>query len=203
MNKMQSTSKKLDIFFHILQVVLTIGAVASVVVLVIIAAFFFFDLRPEQVGTGYNMLDLGYLKLALHENATPAAANILAISAADTVMGCIIILLSRSAVTCIRSLLQPMREGLPFHGTASAALKKLALLTMVLGVVINVSDLVNRLLVLRCYDLPNLLLGDKIIHVSVENVFDLSFVVVGAVLLLLSYIFRYGEELQQLSDETL
>ena len=32
---------------------------------------------------------------------------------------------------------------------------------------------------------------------------DLTFVVYWAVLLLLSYIFRYGEQLQQLSDETL
>ena len=32
---------------------------------------------------------------------------------------------------------------------------------------------------------------------------DLTFLVYWAILLLLSYVFRYGEELQQLSDETL
>ena len=33
--------------------------------------------------------------------------------------------------------------------------------------------------------------------------FDLTFLVLWAVLTLTSYVFRYGEELQQLSDETL
>jgi len=32
---------------------------------------------------------------------------------------------------------------------------------------------------------------------------DLSFLIYWAILMLLSYVFRYGEQLQQLSDETL
>jgi hypothetical protein len=32
---------------------------------------------------------------------------------------------------------------------------------------------------------------------------DISFLICSGILLLLSYIFRYGSELQQLSDETL
>ena len=56
---------------------------------------------------------------------------------------------------------------------------------------------------MKAYDLHLLLLSEKISHVEFMFVFDLSFLVVYGVLLLLSYIFRYGEELQQLSDETL
>ena len=46
MDKMKSTAKKLDIFFNILQIALSIAAVATLVGLAIIAAFFIFDLKP-------------------------------------------------------------------------------------------------------------------------------------------------------------
>ena len=36
-----------------------------------------------------------------------------------------------------------------------------------------------------------------------EHVLDGSFLVIALLLFLFSYIFRYGEELQKLSDETL
>ena len=39
--------------------------------------------------------------------------------------------------------------------------------------------------------------------VTVNYTFDLGFVIVFFVLLLMSYIFSYGAQLQQLSDETL
>ena len=51
--------------------------------------------------------------------------------------------------------------------------------------------------------LPGLLLSEKIVHVDGMFTLDLAFLVYWAILLLLSYVFRYGEELQQLSDETL
>ena len=53
------------------------------------------------------------------------------------------------------------------------------------------------------YDLPSLLISEKIVHVDGMFRVDLTFLVYWAILLLLSYVFRYGEQLQQLSDETL
>ena len=53
------------------------------------------------------------------------------------------------------------------------------------------------------YDLPGLLLSEKIIHEGGMVQVDLTFLIYWAILMLLSYVFRYGEGLQQLSDETL
>ena len=64
-------------------------------------------------------------------------------------------------------------------------------------------DLAEQIIAVFVYDLPGLLISDKITHISGMFNVDLTFVVYWAILLLLSYVFRYGEELQQLSDETL
>lgn len=203
MNKMQNTARKLDIFFKIIQVVFTVGAVAALVGLSIIGAFFLFKLSPDQVGTGYNALDLGFLELELANNIVPNKSNILLIAAVDLVMGFIAILVGKQSIKCIRNILQPMTEGLPFHGAVSSNLKKLAVLEIALGLIWNVMETVNCALMMYCYDLETLLVSEKITHVNIMLDFDLTFIAIAAVLLLLSYVFRYGEQLQQLSDETL
>lgn len=80
---------------------------------------------------------------------------------------------------------------------------RLAALSLVIGVVLNVSEVANRLLTEHVYGYAALFTGEKIAAVSVHNKLDLSRLVVSGVLVLLSCVFRYGQELQQLSDETL
>ena len=203
MEKMQITAKRLDIFFHIMQVALNIVAVAALVGMAIVAAFFIFDLKPEQVARGYDALDLGVLELELSGHVVPEESRILLMKAADMAMGLVCAVIAWRGVKCIRSILAPMRNGLPFSGLVAPGLKKLAVLSLVLGVVCNISKAMNTALVMSCYKLPDLLLNDAIVGLTVNIEFDLSFIAVAAVLLLLSYIFSYGEELQQLSDETL
>jgi hypothetical protein len=51
--------------------------------------------------------------------------------------------------------------------------------------------------------IDTLLISDKITHVGVNISFDPSFLIIPAVFFLLAYVFKYGEQLQTLSDETL
>ena len=53
------------------------------------------------------------------------------------------------------------------------------------------------------YDLPGLLLSEKISHIGSTFQVDLSFLIFWAIFTLLSYVFQHGQQLQQLSDETL
>ena len=55
----------------------------------------------------------------------------------------------------------------------------------------------------KAFDLNLLLLSERIPKVQFKFIFDLRFLFVAGILLLLSYIFQYGEQLQQLSDETI
>ncbi len=203
MEKMIQTAKKLDIFFKILSVICTIGIVGALVGLCLIGAGTLFKLFPEQVGTDSHVLDFGMLQLTLSESVVPDTGNILAMAAADLAMGLVFLLLAKAQIHCVRNILRPMTEGLPFHESTAKNTKKLAVLYLVMGLFSNGMDFLNGLLTVNCYDLKDLFIGDSITHVSIRYGFDLDFLVVGAILLLLSYIFSYGKQLQQLSDETL
>ena len=96
-----------------------------------------------------------------------------------------------------------MTEEKPFDTIVSTNLRKLAKLSIRLGVLYNIIILSEQIMTVFVYDLPSLLISEKIAHVGGMFQVDLTFVVYWAILLLLSYIFRYGEGLQQLSDETL
>ena len=72
-----------------------------------------------------------------------------------------------------------------------------------MGILYNIILLSEQVMTAFVYNLPGLLISEKIVHVDGMFQVDLAFVVYWAILLLLSYVFRYGEELQQLSDETL
>ena len=103
----------------------------------------------------------------------------------------------------IREILKPMIEEKPFDSIVSTNLKKLAKLSVVLGILVNIIILSEQIMTVFVYGLPGLLISEKIIHVTGMFKIDLTFIVYWAILMLLSYVFRYGESLQQLSDETL
>lgn len=91
----------------------------------------------------------------------------------------------------------------PFDSSASINLKKLAKLSIRIGILWNIIKLSEMIVMVFVYDLPGLVLSEKISHVSGMFQVDLTFLVYWAVLTLLSYVFQHGQQLQQLSDETL
>jgi len=96
-----------------------------------------------------------------------------------------------------------MAKGEPFAGLVSGKLKQLAALSLVLGLAAEGLKMVGQAVTANMMDLQSLLMSEKIAGVSLNYEMDLTFLLVFALLRLLSYVFRYGEELQQLSDETL
>lgn len=203
MNKFSITAKRLNIFFRILNIGLSIAAVACLVGLGILAVGAIFNLAPEQVGTGYDLIDLGFIEFQVSESVMPDE-QITQLNAGIVVaLSFVCILIGKLGVSCIRKILEPMEQGAPFHSAVSVNLKKLALLSVILGASTNIIEQVYCALQVRSCNLAELLLSENILHVTFNYTFDLDFLIIGAVLLLLSYVFRYGEELQKLSDETL
>lgn len=203
MNNLSSTAKKLDIFFKVQGVLISICIVAALVGLGIIAAGFLFDLDPYTIGSGYNSIDIGGLNFELAEGYAPDEHLVLILTAVELAIALVCLLILRPCVTCVRDILKPMTIGEPFHSTISANLKKLAKRSLILCVLINCVEIITTCMYVFGFDLADLILSEKITHVTFLTEFDLTFLIVAAVLYLLSYIFRYGEELQQLSDETL
>lgn len=203
MQKLTKNASRLDKVFKFFQTLFTVLAIVAAVFVGIILLGWLFGWDPDMIGTGYENLDFGFLELQITDAFAPDEWLVLLQAGIMLALCCVCCLIGRCEVKCIRAILQPMIQGHPFSSAAADNLKKLAVLSIISGIVINCVDLAEQLITAYAYDLPSLLISEKIAHVSVNYSFDLSFLIYSAVLLLLSYVFRYGTQLQELSDETL
>ena len=203
MNNLSNAAKKLDKVFEIAHIVLGALAIACIVGVALIAVAYLLKLDPAMIGTGYENFDIGFLELTVAQGYAPDKWLVLLQAAISLLVGCRLMYEGRRGVGYIREILNPMKEEKPFDTIVSTNLKKLARLSITIGILYNIIILSEQLMTVFVYNLPGLLISEKIVHVDGMFQVDLAFVVYWAILLLLSYVFRYGEELQQLSDETL
>lgn len=203
MNNLSNTARKLDRVFEIAHIVLGALAIACIVGVALIAMAYVLKLDPAMIGTGYENFDIGFLELTVAEGYAPDKWLVLLQAAITLLVSCRLMYEIRRGVGYVRQILLPMKEEKPFDTIVSTNLKKLAKLSIVIGILYNIILLSEQIITVFVYDLPSLLISEKIAHVGGMFQVNLSFIVYWAILLLLSYVFRYGEELQQLSDETL
>ena len=203
MNNLSNTAKKLDKVLEIAHIVFGALAIACIVGVSLIAAAYILKLDPNMIGTGYENFDVGFLELTVAESYAPDKWMILLQAAITLAVSCRLMYDARRGVGYIREILNPMKEEKPFDSIVSTNLKKLAKLSIHLGILGNIIILSEQILTVFVYDLPGLLISEKITHVGGMFNVELSFLIYWAILMLLSYVFRYGESLQQLSDETL
>ena len=203
MNNLSNTAKKLDKVFEIAHIVFGALAIAGIVCTALIAVAYVFKWDPSTIGTGYDSLDIGFLELEIAENYAPDRWLVLLQAAVTLLISCRLFYDCRRGVGYIRQILQPMKEEKPFDSVISTNVKKLARLSINLGILINLIRLFEQIMVVFFYNLPELMISEKITHVTGMFSVDLTFLIYWGILHLLSYVFRYGEQLQQLSDETL
>ena len=115
----------------------------------------------------------------------------------------ILVLAGCYAAKMVGRIMEPMTQGKPFDSAVSANLKKLAMVALIAGGLYEVSMAIVPAVSYGYYDLYRLFNPEMVTGVTVEYRIDLWFLLLFGILQLASYVFRYGEELQQLSDETL
>ena len=203
MNNLTNTAKKLDKVFEIVHIVFGALAIASIVGVALIAVAYVLKLDPEFIGTGYASFDIGFLEMEIAEAYSPNKWLVLCQAAITLLVSCRLFYDGRRGVGYIREILKPMIEEKPFDSIVSTNLNKLAKLSIIIGILFNIIILAEQIMTVFVYNLPGLLVSEKITHVTGMFKIDLTFLIYWAILMLLSYVFRYGESLQQLSDETL
>ena len=203
MNNLTNTAKKLDKVFEIAHIVFGALAIASIVGVALIAVAYVLKLDPTFIGTDYEKFDIGFLELTVADAYAPNKWLILAQAALTLLVSCRLFYDGRRGIGYVREILKPMTEEKPFDSIVSTNLKKLARLSIVIGILVNVIILAEQIVAVFLYDLPGLLISEKITHVAGMFKVDLTFIVYWAILMLLSYVFQHGEQLKQLSDETL
>ena len=203
MNNLTNTAKKLDKVFEIAHIVFGALAIASIVGVALIAVAYFLKLDPEFIGTSYETFDIGFVELEIAAAYAPNKWLILAQAAFTLLVSCRLFYDGRRGIGYIREILKPKTEEKPFDAIVSANLKKLAKLSIAIGILVNIIILSEQIMMIFVYGLPDLLISEKIIHVTGMFKIDLTFLIYWAILMLLSYVFQHGQQLQQLSDETL
>ena len=206
MDKLMKTSKKLDTFFKVLQKIIKITMIVAVCVVVVLTVANF--VNPDAViAEGYYSIDVGSVTINLTEGYSTEDNNMV-LSYVWIVMG----LAAAAGVAVyyalgqVRKILQPMTEGNPFHPTVSTNIRKIAYVSIVLGLIANVVSFLQSFGAVAMIEKIKLLDYVKegtIQSITANSQIDLTFLIVFFILLLVSYIFRYGEELQQQVDETL
>ncbi len=199
--KMMKTASVLDKVLRVLQAINWAAAVCIVgmVALFVIGSILGWGNPWEIVSLhltikyGEIILRPGYL--------TGRAAWMFGISL--TVSAIIAIALLIYVVRTMRHILAPMKEGLPFNSIVSAGFRKIAWLWIFSNVALGILDIVQYRVFTNAYP-PELFLNSGIVErVEYDGVFSLGFLLTAAALFLLSYIFSYGQALQQQADETL
>ena len=102
-----------------------------------------------------------------------------------------------------KDILRPMREGNPFTVSVSKKIRSLARLELIGGILTIALQSITSYQMASDLDVLALFREGVVDHIRITSSFDVNFIFIAFILYLLSYVFKYGEELQQLSDETL
>ena len=201
MDKIKSIIKKLDWFFRI-GFWVYVGASVITFVVTFYAIFDSSIYNTTHIFETVNMLTLGRIEFVFSEGVYAFEANKLALIGSFA-FSFIAMLLMLYCIHLIRKVLKSVLEDTLFSETVVTNIQELAITLFVSGTVNNVTNYIDYITMLKAVDLDALFLSDKIIDVSTIFTFDYSFIIICAVVYLFSLIFKYGVELQKLSDETI
>ena len=103
-----------------------------------------------------------------------------------------------AGIALVRQILRPMKDGRPFCGVVTRNLRRLGILTLICAVLDLGCQTFGAGLIAR-----TMAAAGEGAEMVVSHRWSPLLLIGAALLFLMSYVFRYGEELQQLSDETL
>ena len=198
-DKITKSAAVTDRILKILQGFAIAGVIVSTIFIPLTLIF------KERIIANVSVVELGNINLVLAGDATAFLDH-------SRVIPGIVISLIASILICailwyglkvLREVLVPMKDGRPFDQGISAKIRKLAWITLLGGGIAEVVRAVGSAFEVLSYDIPSLFNMANVANVGLNYSISLWFVIVALLLFFLSYVFRYGEQLQRESDETL
>ena len=205
MEKLKKTAKVLDRFAKIFKVIFIAAAIFLFAGLIITSVYYLsirdYDTVAVLVG-GDLHLTLGNVRLNL-AHLVPGSTRPLVPVAVMMLTGALVLAISAVEAHILHRILSPMAQGRPFDTSVSANLQKLGWLTLAQAAVYSVAEFLIFSMELRLFEFGYFLNPEYVKSYTVDFHLELSRFLIPAALFLLSWISRYGEELQRQSDETL
>lgn len=195
-------ASRLDTFLKVVQKLILISMIVALGIFLILTVAYYVD-TDFMIGESSYEIYVGPITLTLAEESIPSNGSILGHGWILFVLGAISAAVTYYSLGCIRRVLQPITQGNAFYPTVGKDIRKFGYACIIWGLMENVLEVLEVQNILHNYNLSNLVNGSAISSVTVNYNLDLTFLIIFFVVLLLSYIFEYGVNLQQLSDETL
>ena len=196
--KMRKAAKNWDNIVKMIGRIFSVLVWVAVIVGVLVLAF---GERIMDMGT--PSLELGVLTLYLTEGVEVDLQLIkYSLALSLLISGVVFLLVSRIA-KLLRGILDPMKEGRPFDADTPARLRRIAVLVLIGGFLRHISVFVIRGVMIRAFPMEQILTSPLIARAEYTFTLDFGFVWLACAVLLLSYVFEYGQKLQTESDETL
>ena len=200
--KLEKMKKTAGILYTITNIIRILVIIAFVVVAVAAGVIFFIPgtVIPEGIIT--TSVSLGDVTVHLAEGAAVGTMDksrfsiILAFAA-------VILLLTLYGLRMVKQILKPMKEGRPFDESIADSLRRLGHVVLASGIVSCVLAYLSQAAMLGVIDYKELFNPALVTGVEIRSSFSINFIFVALALYLMSYVFRYGSELQRVSDETL
>ncbi len=197
--KFMKTTRIVDRILGILQVLVIIVGIAAAVLIPIVLMI------QDTTFFSVTEIDLGNASLTLSE-AADQYVDFALVKRSVFVMfasGIIICPIYYYGIGLIRNVLEPMKEGQPFLAGVSDNIRKLAWVVLVGGLLDEGFSMIGYAVDVAAYDLTKLFDGSVVTGLTLNHTISANFLLTAVLLFLLSYVFRYGEQLQKESDETL
>jgi hypothetical protein len=175
----------------------------SIVGCIVCAAFIVLVPILKETIITVSHIDLGNISLAITDDSIIDWNKLILSLELELIAGlggCVFVWY---ALTLLLQIIAPMKEGRPFEAGISHQIRKLASATFIGGAITETATVFASRTAANAYNLTALFNPMAVGEYSYNVTFDFSFLIGGAILILLSYVFRYGEQLQQESDETL
>lgn len=200
--KMAKMAKILNSILKVLRILLLIGA--AIIIAVVSMCTIVFLVKPELMSDmNLTKLILNSLTFELSQGFTIDGGAALAHLWTMAILAALNAVLLYAGLGYVREMLQPIADRRPFDCSVGQNIRKISFIWLAMGIAQSVGSAISGMAVARIIDHAELMGGTAIGSVAVNYDLDLGFLLVFFFLLMLSYIFNYGAELQQLSDETL
>lgn len=179
--------------------------IAFLVVSIVMVGFgvlgFFID--SSYIGEVDEFVTLGAVKLELSAGAVMKGENETAFLIFSAFALAVKFALLCVLMKLIRVIITPMKEGKPFADTVCKGLKTLSVFVLAGGIVNEIVDIIGTVVTYKLYDIQSFFAPKTVTSVSLDITSNGDFVIFAVVLYFLSFIFKYGEQLQNQADETL
>lgn len=198
MDKMIKTAKNLHLMAKAAQWICLIAAI------LLPPAAFALRLMPKHLFAGYGYyLNVGNFNLELCLDGVAPAEETRKSLIIGLLFAALILFLAWLTLRIIVRMLEPMTQGRPFTREVSDSLNRLSWIALIGGGIYEIGSVVIQAIQYSGINLYMLFDSAAIGSFTVEFRIDCWFLLLFLLLRLMSYVFRYGEALQQLSDETL